>query len=48
MTNEEAINELEEMANALQIIPESKQGQAILKAIQALKFIQFLDGQEEK
>ena len=48
MSNEEAINELEEMANALQIMPESKQGQAILQAISALKFIMFLNSKEEK
>ena len=37
MTNEEAINHIENMANALQIFPDSKQGQALLRAIKALE-----------
>ena len=37
MTNEEAISCIEDMANDLQIFPDSKQGQALLRAIKALE-----------
>ena len=37
MTREEAINEICDMANALQIMYKSKQGQALQMAIRALK-----------
>jgi len=43
MTNEEAINHIENMANALQIFPDSKQGQALLRAIKALEQEPILD-----
>lgn len=36
MTNKEAINELAEMGNALQIIPSTRKGQALKMAILAL------------
>ena len=36
MTNKEAINELAEMGNVLQIIPNTRKGQALKMAIKAL------------
>ena len=37
MTNKEAINCIEDMANDLQIFPDSKQGQALLMGVKALE-----------
>ena len=37
VTNKEATIYIEDMANALQIFPDSKQGQAVLMAIKALE-----------
>ena len=48
MTNEEAINHIENMANALQIFPDSKQGQALLRAIKALEQITDLKDAYDK
>lgn len=37
MTNEEAVKQLIEMGNALQIIPTTSKGKALLQAIKSLK-----------
>ena len=37
MTNQEAINQIIELANELQILPNTPKGEAIKKAIEALK-----------